>query len=167
MLRLEDSNEALLRAGQRVGQRARRFWDGFANFALRDNVLEVAVAFMLVAAAFTKVVSSLVSDVILPIVSLLPILQRNLDEKFAVLRNGDSGGGYKTVAQALDDGAVVMTYGSFINQLVRFFSIGLTLYTIALVYSRVSSDSIIKYQVKCRYCRKYVSEKIGAGNALL
>ena len=47
MPRLEDGTEALLHVGQRVGQQARRFCDGFANFALRDNVLEVAVAFML------------------------------------------------------------------------------------------------------------------------
>jgi large conductance mechanosensitive channel len=46
MQRLEDSNEALLRVRQRVGQQVHRFWDGFTNFALRDNVLEVAVAFM-------------------------------------------------------------------------------------------------------------------------
>jgi large conductance mechanosensitive channel len=71
----------------------------------------IEVLFDRIAAAFTKVVSSLVSDIILPIVSLLPMLRRNLDEKFAVLRNGDSGGEYKTVAQALDDGAVVMAYG--------------------------------------------------------
>jgi len=158
MPRLDESTETLLHASHSAAKRARHFWDGFTDFALRDNVLEVAVGLIL-AAAFTQVVSSLVSDVILPIVSLLPILQRNLDEKFAVLKDGDRGGGYKTVAQALEDGAVVMAYGSFLNQLIRFMSMGFTLYAIALVYSSVSSDSIVKRQVKCRYCRKYISEK--------
>jgi large conductance mechanosensitive channel len=66
-----------------------------------------------VAAAFTKVVSSFVSDIILPVISLLPFLNRNLEEKFAVLRPGPKYEvkGYNTVAQALDDGAVVLAWG--------------------------------------------------------
>ena len=46
MPRLDDSGEALLHAGQDASKRARKAWDGFADFALRDNVLEVAVGLM-------------------------------------------------------------------------------------------------------------------------
>jgi len=53
-----------------------------------------------------------VSDLLLPIVSLLPFINRNLDEKFAVLRKGHHyDAGYNTLKQALEDGAVVMAYG--------------------------------------------------------
>ncbi len=65
-----------------------------------------------IAAAFTSVVSSFVSDILLPPISLIPFIDRNLDEKFAVLRRGaHQAGGYNTSKQALDDGAVVMAYG--------------------------------------------------------
>lgn len=67
------------------------------------------------AAAFTAVVTSFVSDIVLPILSLLPFIDRNFDEKFAVLkkgpRYGESGQGYTTMKLALEDGAVVMAYG--------------------------------------------------------
>jgi len=67
-----------------------------------------------IAAAFTKLVTSFVSDILLPIISLLPFLRRNMDEKFAVLRGGQQykkGLRYNTLKQAQDDGALVMAYG--------------------------------------------------------
>lgn len=70
-----------------------------------------------IAAAFTTVVTSFVSEILLPPLSLLPFVHRNLDEKFAVLKkgphyNGTYGHGYNTLEQATADGAVVMAYGS-------------------------------------------------------
>jgi large conductance mechanosensitive channel len=70
-----------------------------------------------IAAAFTSVVTSFVSDILLPPLSLLPFINRNMEEKFAVLRagknyhNGTHGHGYNTMDQALADGAVVLSYG--------------------------------------------------------
>lgn len=63
------------------------------------------------------VVTSFVSDILLPPISLLPFMQKNLDEKFAILRPGhhynesQKHGGYNTMDQALSDGAVIMAYG--------------------------------------------------------
>lgn len=47
-IHLEDSRELLNEAGEVVGQRARRFWDGFQDFALQDNVMQVALGLMYV-----------------------------------------------------------------------------------------------------------------------
>ena len=48
----------------------------------------------------------------MPILALLPFIDRNFEEKFALLRRGPGGkGGYMTVKQALEDGAVVLKYG--------------------------------------------------------
>lgn len=66
------------------------------------------------AAAFTTLVTSFVSEILLPPLSLMPFMNRNMDEKFAVLRGGRNyvkGHEYNTLKQALDDGAVVMAYG--------------------------------------------------------
>lgn len=104
------------------------------------------------------------SDIILPIISLLPFLSRNLDAKFAVLQHGPNyntsiSNGYNTPKQAVDDGAVVLAYGNFLDKMVRFFIVALALWVIALAYSRGSGDNIVKRQVKCKFCRKYISEK--------
>lgn len=72
-------------------------------------------------------VTSFVSDIVLPILSLLPFIDRNFDEKFAVLkkgpRYGDSGQGYTTIKLALEDGAVVMGYGYVVFPLAIAFPI--------------------------------------------
>ncbi|KIJ30963.1 hypothetical protein M422DRAFT_186517, partial [Sphaerobolus stellatus SS14] len=86
-------------------------WAGFIDFALRDKVLEVAIG-LIIASAFTKVVNSLVSDILLPILSLLPFMSRHLDEKFTVLRRRPHYGkpqGHNTRQQVIDDGAVLWT----------------------------------------------------------
>ena len=61
--------------------------------------------------------------------------------------------------QALDDGALVLAYGNFFDKILRFLLIALSLWVIAMTYSRTSGDNIVKKQVKCKYCRKYISEK--------
>jgi|TARA_R110002003_G_scaffold104_9_gene8250 large conductance mechanosensitive channel len=63
------------------------------------------------------------------------------------------------VTQALDDGAVVFAYGSFLDKVVRFLCIAIALWVIALGYSRGAGDNIVKKQVRCKFCRKYISEK--------
>ncbi|KAL3441639.1 large-conductance mechanosensitive channel [Aspergillus insuetus] len=158
---LEESTEALMRVGHDAKEQLSQAWEGFIDFAARDNVLEVALG-LIIAQSFTGVVNSFVSDMILPIVSLLPFLNRNMDEKFAVLSKGphyDEEVGYNTLGQARDDGALVLAYGVFLETVLNFLGISLTLYTVAQLYMRVSHDKIIKRQVKCKYCLKWISDK--------
>lgn len=61
--------------------------------------------------------------------------------------------------QALDDGALVLAYGNFFDKVLRFLLIAVSLWVIAMTYSRTSGDNIVKVQVKCKYCRKYINEK--------
>ena len=66
------------------------------------------------AAAFTGLVKSFVSDIMMPPISVLFPLNKNMEEKFAILRHGqtyDPEIGYNTLQQAQDDGAVVLAYG--------------------------------------------------------
>ncbi|OJJ45263.1 hypothetical protein ASPZODRAFT_99152 [Penicilliopsis zonata CBS 506.65] len=152
-----ESDSLLGHAGSRIS----RAWHGFLSFAIRDNVLEVALG-LLIASSFTNLVTSFVSDLVLPLVSLLPFLHRNLDEKFAVLRAGSNyvaDKGYNTLAQARSDGALVLAYGAFLEKVLSFFAMSLTLYAIARMYMWLSHDPIIKNTVRCRYCRKYIGEK--------
>ena len=54
---------------------------------------------------------------------------------------------------------MVFAYGNFLDKVVRFLLIALSLWGIASAYSRWTGDNIVKKQVKCRYCRKYISDK--------
>jgi large conductance mechanosensitive channel len=138
------------------------------------------------AATFTAIVNSFVSDILLPPLSILFPLNKNLDEKFAVLKPGpnyDELNGYNTLKLAQEDGAVVMAYGqvpprlclpqsperpdihpsrTFINKFVNFLGVGLALYGLAGTYQYFSHDPIIKHMVKCKYCRKRINEKVTA-----
>jgi large conductance mechanosensitive channel len=132
-----------------------------------------------IASTFTAAVNSLVSDLILPPISLLPFMSRNMEELFWVLRKGPhySHSGYNTWQQAIDDGAVVMTYGYwlslhlvamtlyfyvsvFLDKTLHLIGIGATLYLMASLYTYFTKGTIIKRQVKCPYCKKYISAKV-------
>ncbi|ROW05840.1 hypothetical protein VMCG_05317 [Cytospora schulzeri] len=154
----EDHEESLIEMSTR---RTRRIVDGFMEFATEGNVLEIAFG-LIVAAAFTNVVTSFVSDIILPPLSVLLPLNANLDFKFAVLQAGQNyhrWGGYNTIEQAQDDGAVVMAYGVFLNKTLNFVGLGLALYALAGLYQYLARDPIIKHSIKCRYCGRKVYEE--------
>ncbi|KAF8171998.1 large-conductance mechanosensitive channel [Mycena galopus ATCC 62051] len=138
-------------------QKFRSAWQSFKDFIGRDNVLEVSLG-LIISQSFTRIVNSMVSDIILPVLSLLPFIDKNMASKFVVLRNGPNSP-YNTVTQADDDGAITLNYGNFVDAIVNFFFIGVTLYLFVQAYSAASKDTIIKHSVKCEYCRKYVSEK--------
>ncbi|KAA8573475.1 hypothetical protein EYC84_005060 [Monilinia fructicola] len=159
------ASEPLLRTTNAARKHLTGFWDGFVDFAFNDNVLHVAIG-LIIAQSFTTLITSLVSSVLLPPLSLLPFLNKNLDEKFAVLRPGPHYGGtlhnHTEVGDgvALDDGAIVLAWGSFLNKLINFIGVGLALYGIAGLYQYFSQDNaIIKHTVRCKYCRKKIFEK--------
>lgn len=54
---------------------------------------------------------------------------------------------------------MVFAYGSFIDKVVRFLCVAMGLWIIAMGYSWGSKDNIVKKQVRCKFCRKYISEK--------
>lgn len=55
---------------------------------------------------------------------------------------------------------VIPLFSTFINKVFNFVGIGTALYTVALIYGWASNDSVIKHTVKCKYCRKRISEKV-------
>ncbi|KAJ7367094.1 gated mechanosensitive channel [Mycena albidolilacea] len=137
-------------------QKFKTAWEGFKDFIGRDNVLEVSLG-LIISGSFQRIVTSLVSDILLPFLSLLPFIDRNMASKFAVLRNGPNAP-YNTIRQADDDGAITLNYGSFVDAVFNFFFIGITLYAAVQAYSVASKDTVIKHSVKCEYCRKYIPE---------
>ncbi len=98
----------------------------FKEFAIKGNVMDMAVGIIL-GAAFTTVVKSLVDDVIMP---PLGLLTGGLDfgEKFVVLGTGDVAGPFATLAEARAAGATVLAYGAFLNAIVAFLLVAVVLF---------------------------------------
>ena len=90
----------------------------FRDFINRGNVLDLAVAFVL-GGAFTVIVKSLVSDILMPPVGLI-FGDASLADQFVVLKNGATAGPYDTLAAAKEAGAVTLNYGSFIDAVIAF-----------------------------------------------
>lgn len=94
----------------------------FRDFAMRGNVIDLAVGFIM-GAAFTKIVNSLVNDVIMPPIGLL--LGR---VDFSSLFINLSGQHYDTIAQAKAAGAATLNYGEFINTIVNFIIVAFAVF---------------------------------------
>ena len=90
----------------------------FKEFAVRGNVVDMAVG-IIIGAAFGKIVDSLVKDVIMPPIGLV-LGKVDFANLFVVLREGTAAGPYLTVEAAQKAGAVTFNYGMFINTLISF-----------------------------------------------
>jgi large conductance mechanosensitive channel len=97
---------------------------GFREFIMRGNVLDLAVA-VIIGAAFGKIVSSLVSDVLMP---PLGLVLKNVD--FSNLYIDISGGHHDTLAQAKAAGDATINYGVFLNNVIDFLIVAFVIYLI-------------------------------------
>jgi len=90
----------------------------FKEFAMRGNVVDMAVG-IIIGASFGTIVKSLVSDIIMPPIGLL-LGNVDFSELFLVLKEGASPGPFATLADAQKAGAVTINYGMFINTVISF-----------------------------------------------
>lgn len=105
-------------------------WKDFRDFISKGNLVQLAVAFVM-GAAFGTVVSSFVNDLVMPIIGKLT---GNVD--FANLYVNLSGTSYPSAAAARQAGAAAIYYGAFINTLVSFLVVALTVFFVVKAYQR-------------------------------
>jgi large conductance mechanosensitive channel len=106
-------------------------WKEFKAFILRGNVLDLAIA-VVIGAAFGKIVSSIVSDVLMPPIGLLA---GRMD--FSNLFIDLSGTGYATLAAAKAAGAPTLNYGLFLNTLIDFLIIAFVIFMVMKAANKV------------------------------
>ena len=94
----------------------------FREFAVKGNVIDMAVG-IIIGAAFGKVVTSLVSDVVMP-----PIGKLTGDADFAEHFLTLSGGPYQSLAEAKEAGAATINYGLFINTAIDFLIVAFAVF---------------------------------------
>lgn len=107
----------------------------FREFAVKGNVVDMAVG-IIIGGAFGTIVRSLVDDVIMPPVGLL---LRGVDFKdlFLVLRAGDPRPPYVTIADAQASGAVTLNYGQFINNVIAFLIVAFAVFLLVKTINRL------------------------------
>ncbi len=96
----------------------------FKEFAMRGNVVDMAVG-IIIGAAFGKIVTSLVNDVVMPPIGLM---MGNVD--FSKLFLNLSGAEYATLAAAREAGAATINYGMFINTLLDFVIVAFAIFMV-------------------------------------
>jgi len=107
----------------------------FKEFAMRGNVVDMAVG-IIIGAAFGTIVNSLVQDVIMPPIGLL-LGNIDFSNFFAVLKEGKVAGPYASVAAAKAAGAVTLNYGVFINTIVSFLIIAFAVFLLVRAINKM------------------------------
>ena len=107
------------------------FFQEFKEFAMRGNVVDLAVG-LVIGAAFGAIVNSLVNDIIMPPIGLA---MGNVD--FSDLFINLSGQDYPSLAAAREAGAPVIAYGAFINVVINFVIVALAIFIVVKGMNRL------------------------------
>ena len=111
--------------------------DEFKKFALRGNMLDMAVAFT-VGAAFSTVAKSLVDDIIMPPVGLL-LGRADFADLFVVLSAGPGRSSFLSLQDAQAAGAVTLNYGRFINNCLALLLVALAMFLVIRAINRLDA----------------------------
>jgi large conductance mechanosensitive channel len=109
-------------------------WREFRDFAVRGNVVDLAVG-LIIGAAFTTIVNSLVNDLLMPPIGLL-LGGIDFSEFFITLK----GTAQPTVAAAKAAGAVTLNYGLFINAIIKFVIVAFAVFLVVKQINRLKLD---------------------------
>jgi len=124
----------------------------FKEFALRGNVLDLAVG-IVIGAAFGKIVNSLVNDLLMPPIGLL-VKHVDFKELFFNL----SSTSYATLAEAKAAGAPTLNYGTFLNILLEFIIVAFAVFLVVRAANRMQKPAppAPVSTRDCPYCRMSV-----------
>ncbi len=134
----------------------------FKEFAMRGNVVDMAVG-IIIGAAFGTIVTSLVADVIMPPIGLL---LGNIDfaNLFIVLKQGAKAAGpYASLAAAKEAGAVTINYGTFINTIISFLLVAFAVFLLVKNINRLKKQEqaapAVPTTKECPFCISTVPVK--------
>ena len=153
----------------------KNFWNEFKEFAVKGNAVDLAVG-VIIGAAFTGIINSLVKDVIIPPISLLT---GGLDfsNKFVILRAAKDGSMvFNTPADAAKAGAITWNYGNFITLLINFLIVAGAVFLLVRAINKLRKPAeekepdkkdcpkcamkIPSKATRCPYCTTELSETV-------
>ena len=110
----------------------------FKEFAVKGNMLDMAVG-IIIGAAFGTIVTSLVNDVLMPPIGLA-MGGLDFSQLHLVLQQGDPAGPYATVAAAGEAGAVTLNWGSFVNHVLSFLIVAFSVFMVVKGFNRLRNE---------------------------
>jgi len=110
----------------------------FKDFAMRGNVVDMAVG-IIIGAAFGTIVNSLVNDIIMPPIGLL-LGNVDFSNLFLVFKEGTAAGPYSSIGQARAAGAVTWNYGLFFNTIISFLIVAFAVFLLVRAVNRLRRE---------------------------
>ena len=107
----------------------------FKEFAIKGNMLDMAVG-IIIGAAFGTIIQSLVNDVLMPPIGLL-LGGVDFSDLFLTLQAGATPGPYATLAAAQEAGAVTINYGVFANAVISFLIVAFSVFMVVRAFNRL------------------------------
>lgn len=130
----------------------------FKTFAMRGNVVDMAVG-IIIGGAFGTIVKSLVSDVIMPPIGML-VGGVDFSNLFLILKEGAVAGPYPTLAAAQSAGAVAIGYGLFINAVISFIIVAFAVFLLIKGINRLQDEKPAEVATReCPHCCSTISIK--------
>jgi len=133
----------------------------FKEFAMRGNVVDMAVG-IIIGAAFSSIVQSLVSDIIMPPIGLL-LSEVDFANIFSVLKEGaKTAGPYASLADAQAAGAITINYGIFTNTIIHFIIVAFAIFMVIRSLNRLKKKEEVLAEPTtkdCPYCLSNISIK--------
>ena len=137
----------------------KKFIDEFKAFAVKGNVIDMAVG-VIIGGAFGKIVSSLVNDIFMPLISLLTG-GVNVSGLFVQLGNSDVK--YDSITAAADAGVATFNYGMFIQNIIDFVLIALCVFLFVKFLSKFKRKEEPAAPAKppriCPFCKTEIPEE--------
>ena len=133
----------------------------FRDFAMRGNVVDMAVG-IIIGAAFGAIVKSLVDDMIMPPIGML-LGNVDFSNLFVVLKQGAKAAGpYTSLAEAHSAGAVTLNYGLFINTVISFIIVAFSVFLLIRAMHRMQEKldkpvAAAATTKECLYCRSTIN----------
>jgi large conductance mechanosensitive channel len=123
----------------------------FKEFAVKGNVVDMAVG-IIIGAAFGKIVSSFVNDILMPPIGLL---MGKVD--FSSLFINLSGKSFDSLASARAAGAATINYGLFVNSIIDFIIVAFAIFLVIRQINRLKRDPEPVITKECPYCFSKIS----------
>jgi len=136
--------------------RFKKGWEDFKSFALKDNVISMAIG-VVIGAAFKDLINSLVNNVFTPPIGFLTA---KLDFSKLFITLGKTQ--YETLEEAKAANAVVIQYGLVLNTLIAFLITALVLYLVSKAMNKASAEkktTAVRKTKKCPYCMSEINIK--------
>lgn len=114
------------------------FLSDFKKFLLKGDVVALATA-VIMGQAFNKIVGSLANDILMPLIGLF-LNEQNAKNLFFSL----DGKEYATVAEAVEQGGAILTYGNFIQAVIDFIIVGFVIYWLMRGYEKTKKKEEAK-----------------------